>query len=321
MTRHVASAWVHEALGATGLPQIGDQLQDGGFVCVSVSPKSLDDQGTATVDVRWQEDPLTLTPEVHYFTASKTKPAWQGIATDPGTVADQTNDILWDFDSTEDIRNSAGDRYNPPVTYEMPLDRIEITFRASLLWHDTGAPPGLVPSTPFVGNWDDYLKHWNATDFVVTQTDPDKSGNTSTRTFPAGSLMFIDKRAPLIKEPYYHRLVTCIFLYDPDLWGMRLPDMGPRCLKHLGPDGSGGVKLIPWTTNANGLGTVTDALGRPFSGPAELDGQGNQLLPDNTGKMPPAVIYQWWPVDDNGLLFSAEFDDLELFTPERAIDV
>ncbi len=60
-------------------------------------------------------------------------------------MPEQTNDILWDFDSIEDIRNSAGDRFNPPVTYEMPMERVEIVFHPSLLWHDTGArQPGPV---------------------------------------------------------------------------------------------------------------------------------------------------------------------------------
>ena len=133
--------------------------------------------------------------------------------------------------------------------------------------------------------------------------------------------MMVDLRAPLVKEPFFHRLVTCVFLFDPDLWGARLPDMGPRCLKHLGPDGSGGVKLIPWTSDGKGRGTVTDALGRPYSGSAELDGEGNQLLPNSDGSMPSATIYQWWPVNDDGNLFSADFGDLDLFTPERTLDV
>jgi hypothetical protein len=300
-------AWQHEALGAPDLPQIGDTNQDGGYVCISVSPRSLDDQGTAYVDVRWQEDPLTLVTDVHFFSATKTKPAWQGVATNPGTVADNTN-ILLGGDTIKDIRNSAGDRYNPTVTYEVPLQRVEISFHASLLWHDDI-------------EWDQYLKHWNVSDYEVTQTDPDNPDNSSSMTYPAGTLMFADKRAPLVKEPFFHRLVTCVFLYDPDLWGMRVPDMGPRCLKHLAPDGSGGVTIKPWTTDGHGLGTVTDALGRPFSGPAELDGEGNQMVPDGDGHMPSAIIYQWWPVDDHGNLLSAEFDDLDLFTPERELSV
>ena len=76
-----STAWQHEALAADGLPQIGDWSQDGQMVCTCLTPKSLDNQGFAYVDVRWQEDPLTLATEVHYFSASKTKPAWQGRAT------------------------------------------------------------------------------------------------------------------------------------------------------------------------------------------------------------------------------------------------
>ena len=81
------------------------------------------------------------------------------------------------------------------------------------------------------------------------------------------------------------------------------------------------MKLIPWTSDGKGRGTVTDALGRPYSGSAELDGEGNQLLPDSDGSMPSATIYQWWPVNDDGNLFSADFGDLDLFTPERTLDV
>lgn len=307
-------SWQSEALNATELPKIGDINQNGGYVCISVTPRSLDDQGTANVEVRYQEDPLTLPSEVHYFTASKVKPAWRGVAFDvssgPGVVPpDGTAGIDWDAGAGDmNIRNSASDRFNPPVTYEMPLERIEISFHCSLTLHDSYS-------------WEKYLKHWNKTDFQVIQADPDNEDNNSTRTFLAGTVMFMDKRAPLIKEPYFHRLVTCVFLHDPDMWGVRLPDMGPRCLRHMGPDGSGGVKQIPWTTDGFGRGTVTDALGRPFSGPAELDGTGGQLIPGADGKMPPAVIYQWWPIDDNDKVLSAEFDDLELFTPERALNV
>lgn len=305
-----ADAWQHEALGADGLPQIGDWSQDGQMLCVSLTPKSLDNQGWAYVDVRWQEDPLTLATEVHYFSASKTKPAWQGRAVYPAGsyVPTNSDDDLFDDDPIEDIRNSAGDRYNPPVTYDVAMQRVEIVTRMSLQAYDAI-------------DWDTFLKHWNENDYDVTQKDPDNSANDSTTPFPEGSLMMVDLRAPLVKEPFFHRLVTCVFLFDPDLWGARLPDMGPRCLKHLGPDGSGGVKLIPWTSDGNGRGTVTDALGRPYSGSAELDGEGNQLLPDSDGKMPQAKIYQWWPVNDDGNLFSADFGDLDLFTPERTLDV
>ncbi len=309
-------AWQSEALAAEKLPKPGNVNADGGLVCVSVSPKSCDDQGTAYVDVRWQEDPLTLPTEVHYFSGSKTRPAWQGVAMDPGNVPnDGESGELWDFDPTEDIRNSAGDRFNPPLAYDVPLERVEICFHASLLWHDTGETSD--GSTNFSGNWEKYLKRWNKSDFTVVQVDPDNDQNSSTRTFPKGSLMLVDKRAPLVKEPYYHRLVTLAFLYDPDLWGTRIPDMGPRCYKHASVDAGGNSVLAPWP--GNGLGPVTDAMGRPYSGVAELDGAGNQLLPDHDGHMPSAVIYQWWPVNDLNELLSAEFDDLDLFTPERVM--
>ena len=75
-----STAWQHEVLNATGLPQLGDINQDGGYICVSLVARSLADQGTADVDVTYIEDPLTLVTEVHYFGQSKPKPAWQGIA-------------------------------------------------------------------------------------------------------------------------------------------------------------------------------------------------------------------------------------------------
>jgi hypothetical protein len=296
------TAWQNEALEADGLPEIGDINQDGGYVCTSLTPRSLDDQGTAYVDVRWQEDPLTLRTEVHYFSMSKTKPAWRGAGVPSGLPPG----LIVPGIDVRDVRNSAGDRYNPPVTYEMGMERIEITFHASLKWHDEGR------------DWSKYLKHWNKSDYTVKQWDPDNPDNSSERTFPEGSLMFVDKRAPLVKEPFFHRLVTCVFLYDPDLWGMRLPDMGPRCRKYIVVE-HGTCELRDYP--ARGIGTVTDCFGRPFSGPAELDGEGGQLLPDVDGHMPPAKIYQWWPVDDDDNLFSAEFDDLELFLPERSLSV
>ena len=98
--------------------------------------------------------------------------------------------------------------------------------------------------------------------------------------------------------------------------------MGPRCKKHLGPDGSGGVKQIPWTKDGKGRGTVTDALSRPYSGAAELDGNAAQLVPTGSdGALPAACIYQIWVVDENEDLLNAEFDDLDLFTPERTLNI
>ena len=310
-----SNTWQDEAQNAPGLPKIGDINQDGGFVCTSIAPRSMDDQGTAYVDVRWQEDPLTLATEVHYFSQSKTKPAWQGWPAPCDTVPDN-NDLTNAFadapDMTFDVRNSAGDRFNPPVTYQAPMERIEITFHCSLDYHDTGGD-----SETFEGDWDNYVNHWNKSDFTVTQVDPDNAANNSSRTFPAGSLMFIDKRAPLIKEPFFHRLITCVFLYDPDLWATRVPDMGPRTTAFLKLSGGSLTQQYYDPSGKKATGTVTDCLGRPFGGSAELDGTGKQLLPGQ-----PAVILAWWPIDSVTIgLLNAEFDDLDLFTPERDLNV
>ena len=323
-----SDSWQNEALAADGLPQLGDYNEDGGYICTSVVARSLDDQGTADVDVSWIEDPLTLVSEVNYFGQSKPKPAWQGYAqqyggpdNDPPPTAPPTSDELFEFDELHDIRNTADDRYNPPVQYDIPLERIEVTFRASLKWHDSGVCAGQNgPGTDFVGNWDKYLKRWNISDYTVTQTDPDNADNSSSRTFPAGTLLLFDKRAPLVKTPYFHRVVTLIFLYDPDMWCSRLPDMGPRCRKYLATRDGQIVQIEPPGYPVARV-AVTDTMGRPFGGSAELDGHGNQMIPDSTGKMPSAVIFMWWPVDDNGDLLSAEFDDLEAFTPERTLNV
>ena len=87
------------------------------------------------------EDPLTLVTEVNYFGQSKPRPAWQGWCDEyggpsntPAPTAPPTADELFDFDLIFDIRNSADDRYNPPVQYDIPLERIEVTFRTSLKW-------------------------------------------------------------------------------------------------------------------------------------------------------------------------------------------
>ena len=146
-----ADSWQNEALNADDLPELGDANQDGGYICVSRSPKSTDDQGTAYVEVKYVEDPLTLVTEVHYFGQSKQKPAWQGImipyggASDtpaPTTPPTSTTDELFDFDLVDDVRNSAGDRYSPQPGYDVALQRVEISFRASLSWFDTGVAAG-----------------------------------------------------------------------------------------------------------------------------------------------------------------------------------
>ena len=339
-----SNAWQHEVLNASGLPQLGDVNQDGGYICVSRVPRSTENQETADVDVTYIEDPLTLVTEVYYFSAAKTKPAWQGIAQmyggssatpAPTTPPDDGADGLYDDDTIYDIRNSAGDRYNPPVQYEVGLQRVEVVFRASLRWYDTGVAnvgsggdgdeddpgdEGDEESSSFTGNWGSYLKHWNESPFTVTQKDPDNSGNSSSVTYPAGTLMLMDVRAPLVKEPYFHRLVTCVFLYDPDMWCQRLPDLGPRCLKYLATRAGSVVQVEP-PGYPKARVAVTDTLGQRFGGSAELDGSGNQAIPDSSGKMPPANIFMWWPVDEEGCLFSAEFDDFDMFTPERTLDV
>ena len=183
---------------------------------------------------------------------------------------------------SEDIRNSAGDSYNPPVntTCRWNASKSSSTRLAEVARYRRRAGKDRT-GNPFTGNWDQYLKHWNETDYTVTQTDPDNSDNTSTRTFPAGTLLFLDKRAPLVKEPYFHRLMTCIFLYDPDMWCHRLPDMGPRCLNYLGTKDGSVVQVKPpgWP---KARVTVTDTMGRPFGGSAELDGEGNQAIPDSS---------------------------------------
>ena len=313
----VSSSWEHEALNADGLPQVGDINQDGGVVVVSVAPRSLENQGWAYVDVRYQEDPLTLVAEVNYFGETKIKPAWRGYATNasvtlptipdissagPMSAINEETPATFYYNTQLDIRNGAGDRFDPPVTYECPLERVEITFHSSFEWHDTQ-------------DWKLYLKHWNKVDFTVVSKDPDNDSNTKTRVFPAGTLYLKDKRAPLIKEPYYHRLITLSFLYDPDTWGVRLVNAGPRC--HTNQKGSKAPK--------NGLIPVTDTFGRPYNGIAELDEKGNQLVSDSgTGVLPEALIFAWWPINDYVTpvdVYGADFTQLDLFTPERELDV
>ena len=210
-------SWENEALNATGLPELGDANQDGGYICISRSPRSTDDQGTAYVEVRYVEDPLTLVTEVHYFGQMKQKPAWQGIlipygavgtpavaTAAPTTPPTSTTDDLFDFDLIDDIRNSAGDRWSPQPGYNVPLQRVEICFRVSLSWFDTGVAAGdTAPGTAFTGNWEDFIGRWNETDYEVTQVDPDNSDNNTSVTYPAGTLMLMDVRRPWSRSPIF----------------------------------------------------------------------------------------------------------------------
>jgi hypothetical protein len=305
VNRPGTNTWIHEALNANNLPQIGDISQDGGMVCAQIAPESLDDQGTANIRVTWIEDPLTLPTEVHYFSQGKLKDAWRGMYSDCSTGAPAIPPTL--SRNNEDIRNAAGDRFSPGVKYEAPLERIEIACHVSLSYHDSI-------------DWSQYVKHWNSVNFVVTQKDPDNPANDSTRTFPKGTVFFADKRGQLTKDPYMHRLLTCTFLYDPDTWGIRVPERGPRARFGAKPAGWAGI----WWPSA-GIYPVIDFMGHPYGGVAELDATGAMLLPtlpvaDGAAvTMPNPVVNAWYPVDDSGALLSADFADLDLFTPERTI--
>ena len=165
--------------------------------------------------------PLTLVSEVHYFGQTKQKPAWQGIlipygavgtpavaTAAPTTPPTSTTDDLFDFDSIEDIRNSAGDRWSR-ARIQRPLERIEVTFRASLKWHRYGRPGRRGRPLPdrLHRQLGRLRRPWNETRYVVTQTDPDNSDNDTTDL----SRRHADAhghRRPLVKEPYFHRLVT-----------------------------------------------------------------------------------------------------------------
>lgn len=311
INRPGTNTWLHEALGAQNLPQIGDVSQDGGMVVAALIPRSMPDQGTAEIEVKWQEDPLTLPTEVHYFSSGKVKPAWHGLNSDcsTGPPTAPRGNALHDF---TDIRNTAGDRFNPPVVYEVPLERIEILKHCSLKWHDKW-------------DWSQYVKRWNNAQYAVVTADPDNAANTSSRNFATlGTLFLADKRAVEVKEPYLHRILTLTFIYDPDTFGVRVANMGPRCRKHLALDGGGNLTLAaqPSNTDNKATGPVTDCLGRPFGGIAELDANGDQLLPTSAGPpvvFPQAMVKAWYPTDDNGNPYSCDFNDLALFTPERTL--
>ena len=224
-----SDAWQHEALNADGLPQIGDQNQDGhndlrladpqeprqpglGLCRCALAGRSVD-PGHGSALLFGQQDEARL--------------AGPRSTTAGSYVPSNSDDDLFDDDPIEDIRNSAGDRYNPPVTYDVAMQRVEIVTRMSLQAYDAI-------------DWGSYLKHWNEAAYDVTQKDPDNSDNDSTATYTEGSLMMVDLRAPLVKEPFFHRLVTCVFLFDPDLWGARLPDMGPRASSTWGRTAAAG---------------------------------------------------------------------------------
>jgi hypothetical protein len=302
INRPGTNTWLHEALFADNLPQIGDQSADGGMVVVALQPRSTADQGTAEVEVKWQEDPLTLPTEVHYFSAGKIKPAWTGAHAAPGA------DPVATGGSSMPIRNTAKDRFNPPVTFEAPLEQIRITKHVSLSWHDSI-------------DWSQYVKRWNNAAYDVVTNDPDKSANSSTRSFTlVGSLFLADKQAPEVKEPYLHRILTCTFLFDPDLFGIRVANLGPRA------NFTADNKPAGWSGNwpTTGLCPVIDSYGNPFGGLAELNEDGSQMFPTtltDPTTMPDPVVYAWYPTNASGDVYAADFNDLSLFTPERTLVV
>ncbi len=306
INRPGTNTWAHEALFATNLPQVGDQSQDGGMVCVALRPRSTANQSVAEIEVVWQEDPLTLPTLVHYFSAAKVKPAWRGYRVAPGANPLTADDPVTGSPAAPvDVRNTAADRYNPPVTYQAPLLQIRITKHVSLAWFDSI-------------DWSQYEKNWNGVSFDVTTTDPDKDANSSTRSFPACTLFLDDVQAPEVQEPYLHRILTCTFLYDPDTFGVRVANLGPRAnfTADNEPDGWAGA----WPTA--GLCPVIDSYGKPFGGLAELNNDGSQMFPStltDPTTMPAAIVHAWWPVNDDDVLFDCDFDALSLFAPARTL--
>jgi len=225
---------------ADDLPYLGQKDTVLGYeaVCINLSSRLHPElESAAQVTVEWVEDPLSMPPEVSYFTSHKQVAAWLATRALLGIPTDEARSFMgtdgeWNGYGTRlktEIvpRNSAGDLYNPPLSMDKPLIRLEVVRRRSCEeWYaDTIL----------------YTKKTNLNPFAIEYLD----GNGDVcwdGEFDPGTVLLSDIRAPMIREPYYHRMVTYCFEIDPETWLKKVPNMGPRVVKPGGSD-SGTSKL------------------------------------------------------------------------------
>lgn len=229
---------------AEGLPEFGDRIADQ-WICSSMRGQTHPElEGVAQVTVDYTIDPVMQPIIVNIFTSHKTMAAWK--ARGGKTAGGRT------IEDGEQILNSAGDPYNPPLTWEKPLIRVEIVKRMA--------------NQDFDASWiTDYAKHVNSTAFPIQYTDGNNHA-INLGTYEKHTVFLSEIRAPELYEPYYHRQVTYCLEIDQDTWSKKVPDMGPRCWR---ADPNGKLRLV--------LPRSED--GAFYSGAALLDGTGKQLKP------------------------------------------
>jgi hypothetical protein len=260
---------IDDPLTAEDLPKIGTTTKDG-WVCAELSWElDANLETTAVVTADCVRDPCSLPLEVSIYSSHKQVAAWK-----------QTNAM----NEEVPICNSCGDLYNPPLSYDKSVIRLEILRRYR--------------NKDFDESWiTDYVDHVNDDDFTIAYTDADGSA-ISYGPFSANTVKLADLRAPSVRDPYYHKQALFVFEIDEDEWVKKVPDAGPRCFDPNSPDPANPKRIPP------------QSGGRPFNGIALLDGSGYQITDEAQNSDDPN---DWYVENEFAILPTADFDDLDLF--------
>lgn len=241
-----------------GLPEPGEEHPvETGWYVASAEFEQLGKEDNLQAVVTCQRDPELLPTEQQYFTnhvveeASQTEYETTGDSRNTGVKADTG------------YTNSRGDPYSPAPQMPRPRVRWEVTKRVS---YDNFDPEELSKYTDC--------------------TNKEPFGPTSDRQMPAHYVFLSDIRSVLVKQPYWHYVLTYCFEIDEENYDQWILDAGPMY------NDANGKKVL-----------FADDYGVSHGGINLLDGFGGEGDPET----PSYNIF--------GMFAEADFNELELFDP------